>query len=140
MKNLLFISTLLFSLFSFAQSKEHVGVYKLDLGSKSHFEKTTLTLNSDGTFLFHFYDYRENGILKERTKYGKGTWTSEGKLILFSVNKKDVDDAHVLNFNNSKARFDTKSPRDKSDRVMPTSVRFYKSDIFWMVGRTMVKE
>lgn len=140
MKNLLFISTLLFSLFSFAQSKEHVGVYKLDLGSKSHFEKTTLTLNSDGTFLFHFYDYRENGIPKERTKYGKGTWTSEGKLILFSVNEKDVDDAHVLNFNNSKARFDTKSPRDKSDRIIPTSIRFYKSDIFWMVGRTMVKE
>lgn len=140
MKHLLFISTLLFNLFSFAQSEEHVGIYKLDLGSESHFEKTTLTLNSDGTFLFYFYDYREHGIPKERTKYGKGTWTSKGKLIQFSVNEAHIDDAHVLNFNNSKARFDTKSPRDKSDRVIPTSIRFYKSDIFWMVGRTMVKE
>ena len=139
MKSLLLISTLLISFSFYAQSKDHVGVYKLDLGEESHFEKTTLTLNADGTFLFHFYDYREKGMPKERNKYGKGTWISKGKLILFSSSEKDVDDTHVLNFNNSKARFDTKSPRDKSDSVKKTSIRFYESDIFWIVGRTMIK-
>ncbi len=140
MKYLLSILFLLFSLSLSAQSKEHAGNYTLKLGEGEHVETTKLTLNPNGTFLFHFQDYRENGIPKERIKYGKGTWTSKGKLIFFKVEDSDVDASHVLNFNNSKARFDTKSPRDKSNRNIKTSIRFYESEIFWMKGRTMLKQ
>lgn len=140
MKYILSIFILLFSLSLYAQSKEHIGNYTLKLGEGEHVEITKLTLNPNGTFLFHFYDYRENGIPKEGAKYGKGTWTSKGQLIFFEVKDSDVDASHVLNFNNSKARFDTKSPRDKSNRDIKTSIRFYESDIFWMTGRIMIKQ
>ncbi len=140
MKLILSFLILIFSLSLCAQSKEHVGTYTFKFGEGEHVETTKLTLNPNGTFLFHFYDYREKGIPKERNKYGKGTWTSNKRLIIFKVEDSDVDTSHVLNFNNSKARFDTKSPRDKSNRDVKTSIRFYESDIFWMEGRTMLKQ
>ncbi|MBT8394980.1 MAG: hypothetical protein KJN66_09040 [Bacteroidia bacterium] len=140
MKHILSILILLFSITLAAQSKEHSGIYTLKLGEGEHVETTKLTLNPNGTFLFHFYDYREKGIPKERIKYGKGVWTSKGKLIFLSTIAKDIDESHVLDFNNSKARFETKSPRDRSNRNIRTSIRFYESDIFWMVGRTYLKE
>lgn len=126
-----------FSLFS--QSLEHAGTYELNLGKGEHIEKTKLTLNPNGTFLFHFYDYRKNGTTKDRTNYGRGTWTSKGELIFFTADENDISDSHRLDFNNSKARFDTKSPRDKSNRDIKTSIRFYESEIFWVKGRTMIK-
>ena len=123
-----------------AQSKEHAGTYTLKLSEGEHFEITELILNPNGTFLFHFYDFRENGIPKERNKFGKGTWTSKDKLIFLHTGVNDIDKSHELDFNNSKARFDTKSPRDKSNRDIKTTIRFYESDIFWMKGRTMIKQ
>lgn len=140
MKFTLPVLILLFSTTLSAQSKEHAGNYELKLGEGEHVETTKLTLNPNGTFLFHFYDYREKGIPKERVKYGKGTWTSKGKLIFLSTTENDIDKSHVLDFNNSKARFITKSPRDKSNRDIKTSIRFYESDIFWIVGRTYLKK
>ncbi len=140
MKHILSLLILLLSLSLSAQSKEHAGTYALKLGEGEHVETTKLTLNPNGTFLFHFYRYMEKGIPKEEIKYGKGTWTSNKKLIIFKVEDSDVNASHTLNFNNSKARFDTKSPRDKSNRDIKTSIRFYESEISWMVGRTMLKQ
>lgn len=139
MKTILSFLIFLISLSLYAQSKEHAGTYTLKLGGGEHIEKTELTLNPNGTFLFHFYDFREKGIPKERNKYGKGTWTSKGKIIFFYTDVNDIDESHELDFKNSKARFDTNSPRDKSNRAIKAFVRFYESDISWMKGRTMIR-
>lgn len=135
---ILFVS---FHLIISAQSKEHAGNYSLKIGNETHWEINKLTLNPNGTFLFHFYDYRENGTLKERTKYGKGTWTSNKRLIFLKAEVSDIDATHVLNLNDTKARYDTKSPRDKSDRDIKTSIRIYEvGEIFWLKGRTLLKK
>ena len=138
------IITLLFvisTLTVFSQSREHTGNYEMETGGEEHFEKIKLTLNPNGTFMFHFYDSRENVIPKERTKYGKGTWTSNKRLIFLKSIDSDIDATHVLNLNNTKARYDTKSPRDKSNREIKTSIRIYEvGDIFWLKGRTLLKK
>lgn len=135
---LVFMTTLLTA---FAQSREHAGSYEMKLGGEEHFETIELTLNPNGTFLFHFYDYRESGTPKERTKYGKGTWTSNKRLIFFEVKDSDIDATHVLNLNSAKARYDTKSPRDKSNRDIKTSIRFYESpELSWLKGRKFLKD
>jgi len=140
MKQFLLLVFLTSSLISFAQSKEHAGSYEITLGDgEAYLETNELTLNPNGTFLFHFYRKRENGMPKEETKYGKGTWMSNKRLIFLKVEVSDIDATHVLNFNNSKLRYDTKSPRDKSNRDIKTSVRFYESEISWMKGRTLIK-
>ena len=120
-----------------SQSKEHAGKYILQLGGGKHIETNKLTLNPNGTFLFYFYDNRENGIPKERHKYGKGKWTSNKRLILLKVEDTDIDATHVLNLNNSKLRYDTKSSRDKSSKDIKTSIRFITSKIFWLKGRIL---
>ena len=42
------------------------------------------------------------------------------------------DEKYTLDFTNSKARFVTKSPRDKSDKIIKTQLKFLESEIFWM--------
>ena len=141
MKQIIVLILITYGLVTFAQSKEHAGNYEMQTEGKEHFEKIKLTLNPNGTFLFHFYDNHENGIPKERTKYGKGTWISNKRLIFLKTLDSDVDATHVLNLNNTKARYDTKSPRDKSDRDIKTSIRIYEvGDIFWLKGRTLLKK
>jgi len=92
--------------------------------------KWTLTLNEDGTFLYHFL--RDiSAISKVNTEenyYGKGTWILEGKsVILLSKDTDNMDGKYTKNLNNSKARYITKSPRDTSDKVVKTALRFYES-------------
>ncbi len=141
MKQFLLLTFLASSLVTIAQSKEHAGTYTLELGKDTeHFETNKLTLNPGGTFLFHFYDNRTNGTPKERTKYGKGTWASTQRIITLKVETTDIDATHILNLNNTKLRFDTKSPRDKSNRDIKTSVRFIQSEISWLKGRTLLKK
>ncbi len=140
MKHILSFLILIFSLSLCAQSKEHVGEYRSKHVGENHLMENNLTLNQNGTFLFHHYDRISNGIPPERNFYGKGTWISKDKLIFFSADKNDVNESHVLDFNNSKARFISKLPRDKSAKVVKTAIRFYESDIFWMTGITLIKQ
>ena len=99
-----------------------------------------LTLNSDGTFQFHFYRKLICSICKEENQFGKGTWTSEGKLVFFSADKStDLNDEFILNFNASKARKNVKSPRNKTAQIIPETIRFYESEIFWVKGMELLK-
>ena len=127
MKQLFFILGVFICSNLFAQS----GVYKKEPknfdGTKI---KRTLTLNEDGTFLYHFL--RDiSAISKVNTEenyYGKGTWILEGKsVILLSKDRDNLDGKYTKNLNNSKARYITKSPRDTSDKVVKTALRFYES-------------
>lgn len=126
---------LIFNLTLFAQSNQVIGDYNRTLGDTEgkHVIEYKLTLNQDGTFLFHSYTKMEGGVPPEANKYGKGKWTSKDNLITFSTNKQnDFDDKYTLDFNNSTARFKTKNPRDKSDQIVKTRLTFLESGIFWM--------
>jgi hypothetical protein len=140
MKYQILFFTLVIHLAIIAQTSNVIGTYDLRLESSNALIVDTLILHSDKTFVYHSYDKHDGGIPPERNFYGKGTWTFEKNIIHLSSNKDDFDEKYTLDFNNSKARFITKSPRDKSDRVIPTSLQFYKSEIFWIPKRNLIKK
>jgi hypothetical protein len=141
MKFLLSLFLLLSSQVFHAQNV--AGVYQLKSNSKesNDFELIrTLTLNTDGTFEYYNYRRVENGIPKETHTYGKGTWTQHKKVISFFTESTDLNDKFTLDFTGTKARFISKSPRDKSDRVIKTALSFFESEIFWVTGMTLTKQ
>lgn len=140
MKILISFLSIFFHLSIIAQTDSVVGTYEMRLESNNALIIDTLILNNDGTFVFHEYDKHDGGIPPERNTYGKGNWTLDKNIISFNVEEYDIDEKHTINFNNSQARFITKSPRDKSDRVTPTSLKFFKSDIFWIPKRNLIKK
>lgn len=141
MKSLLTTLLVLFSLTTFAQSNGFSGDYNRTLGSAGdHFIEYKLTLHQDGTFVFHSYSKIKNGFPPEVNKYGKGKWTAKENVITFFSNKQeDFDEKNTLDFNTSKARFITKNPRDKSDRIIQTKLTFVESEIPWMQRLDMFK-
>ena len=108
-----------------AQSNQFSGDYARSLSDDKHIIEYKLTLNQDGTFLFHSYRKMQGGTPPEENKYGKGKWSVKDNVVTFSSDKKDDFDAkNTLDFNNSKARFVTKNPRDKSDKEVKRSFNF----------------
>jgi hypothetical protein len=134
MKALITTLFLLCSITLSAQSNQFAGDYSRSLGEEGkHIIEYKLSLNQDGTFVFHSYSKIQGGTPPEANKYGKGKWSSKDNLITFSSNKKeDFDEKYTLDFNNSTARFVTKNPRDKSDKVVKTKLQFLESEINWM--------
>jgi hypothetical protein len=141
MKLLLTTLLVLFNLTTFAQSNGFSGNYNRTLGKEGdHLIEYKLTLHQDGTFVFHSYSKIKNGFPPEVNKYGKGKWIAKDNVITFSSNKQeDFDEKYTLDFTNSKARFVTKNPRDKSDRIIKTKLTFVESEIFWMQGLDVFK-
>lgn len=140
MKQLLIIIFFSFSINSSAQLEHIIGNYEVKYKASNGLIIYKLTLNADGTFAFHSYSYMDQKLEpKDENLYAKGTWKCEKNLIFFSAGSTDFDDKHTLNFNNTKARFISKSPRDKSDREIKTSILFYESE-FWMTGNRLVKQ
>jgi hypothetical protein len=133
MKLLITSFLLIFSLTLSAQSNPFSGNYTRSLSTEKHIIEYKLTLNPDGTFVFHSYSKIQNGNPAEENKYGKGKWSAKDNLITFSANKKeDLDSKYTLDFNNSTARFVAKNPRDKSDKIVKTKLQFLESGIFWI--------
>jgi hypothetical protein len=134
MKVLFTVLILISNLTLFSQSEEVVGDYtlKLEAVDKDVFEYQ-LTLSQDGTFSFHYYSYLKHGIPPEKNYYGKGKWTVENKVIsFFSDKQNDLNEKYTMDFTGSKARFIIKSPRDKTDQIIKTRLKFLKSEISWM--------
>jgi len=122
------------------QSEKFVGDYGVLHEATNGRIEYKLSLCTDGTFLFHSYSKHDGGIPLETNKYGRGNWSAEKRIISFWAEKKlDVDDSHVLDFNNTKARFKSKSPRNVSARTIKTSLIFYSSGIFWVKGMELFK-
>ena len=81
-------------------------------------------------------------------KYGKGAWKTEIKkkfstdyiLVSFlTEDGKHFDEKHTLDFNNTKARLITKSPRNKTSTEFKEKLQFYRSSIFWIEGIELFK-
>ncbi|WP_428231643.1 copper resistance protein NlpE N-terminal domain-containing protein [Flavobacterium sp.] len=134
MKLILAILLFIFNLALSAQSNPYTGDYTRSLSEEGkHIIEYKLTLNQDGTFLFHSYKKMQGGTPPEVNTYGKGKWSAKDNIITFSADKKeDFDEKNTLDFNQSTARFVTKNPRDKSDKVAKTKLQFLESGIFWM--------
>ncbi len=131
MRCIFIIAFLVFNLNIFGQS----GIYVKKSESKTNETKLewTLTLKPDGTFLYQFHRKLKGGNPEENF-YGKGVWKSKKNLVFFYSENKDIDETHTMNFNNSKARINSKSKRNKSNRIIKTSIRFYESKIPEITG------
>lgn len=134
MKLLLSTLLLISNLTLLAQSNQFAGYYNRNLSEEGkHVIEYKLTLNPDGTFVFHSYSKMQGGTPPEVNTYGKGKWSAKDNIITFSSNKKeDFDAKYTLDFNNSTARFAAKNPRDKSDKIVKTRLTFLESGISWI--------
>ena len=134
MKLILAALLFIFNLALSAQTNNFAGEYSRSLGEEGkHIIEYKLTLNQDGTFMFHYYTKIQGGIPPEVNKYGKGKWSAKNNMITFSTNKQeDIDQKYTLDFNKSTARFVTKNPRDKTDQIVKTRLTFLESGIPWM--------
>lgn len=111
--------------------------YEIDNGD---FHQYKITLNPDGTFLYHSHSNISMGIPPEKNIFGKGTWRVENNIISLTTDRtKDLDETYTLDLSNTKARYESKSPRDKSNRIVPTKLKFYQSDISWVKGKKLLK-
>ena len=142
MKKIVLILILVFSTTIIAQTENYTGNYVAHYDfNKNGVITYTLKLKTDGTFTFH--NYRKiSDKNPEENSYGKGTWKVEKDNVLnfYTDTNSDLDDKHTIDFTNTKARYITKSPRDKSDKVIKTHLRFYESNIPELKGWTLYKE
>jgi len=126
-----------------AQTEEYLGTYNLHIeGKDKSILDYNLVLDKDHTFIFvSFQKLIDIRGEHDKYNYGKGTWRVENKIIKFTTEATDLDEKHSLNFTGSTARLFKKSPRDTSDKVVPTALQFYKSEIFWIANlKLLLKE
>jgi hypothetical protein len=138
MKKIILILLVLFQGFAFSQS----GTYTMgNPSSNGTIVKWTLTLNPDGTFLYHFLRdlSATSKYSTEENFYGKGTWKLNKKIIEFSADSTDFNEKFTVNLNNAKARYITKSPRNISTKVIRTGLRFYASENSYIKGLQLFK-
>lgn len=139
MKYLLLFLFVILNFSANAQTEDYAGTYTFYVKAvKGEIIDYQLQLNYDNTFLFKSYI---NNNTNEYYKNGKGTWKVENKIIKLTTEKTDLDEKNTLNFTGSTARLIKKSPRDTSEKVVPTSLQFYKSEIPWIANlKLMLKE
>jgi len=114
----------------YSQSETVAGEYTREWKGSNGESLRKIILNLDGTFLFHTWERHDGGLPPERNFYAKGSWKLDKKIISFSTNINDLNDKYTLNFNKTKARFNTRSPRDRSNRDIKTCLFFYDSEFF----------
>jgi len=99
----------------------------------------TLSLQPDGTFDFHFYRNIICGTCVEENYFGKGSWSTEKNVYYFKSEATHLDEKYTLSLNNSKARSNKPSPRNKSPKIKKEAIRFYASEISWIKGMELFK-
>ncbi len=127
MKQFFLILLLITNFSTNAQTEDFSGTYAFYSKSiKGEIVDYKIQLNKDQTFIFKSYVY--NGM-KEYHPNGKGTCKVEYKTLKFTTETADINQEYTLNFTGTTARVIKKSPRDTSDKVVPTALQFYKSEI-----------
>jgi len=141
MKKVVLLFIVIFSITLQAQTNKYAGTYEATFDINNEGVITyTLVLNPDGTFTFHNYRQIDPSKPKENS-YGKGSWIIEkdNTLCFFTNTSTDIDDKYTIDFTNTKARYHTKSPRDKTDKMVKTKLHFYDSEIPWLKGWKLFK-
>ncbi len=121
-----------------AQVNPFVGTYFLEGNAINAKIAYSLSLEADGTFLMHFYRKLVCDSCVEENWYGSGKWASEKNIVTFLQEKQE--EKNSINLHLSKARIDTKSPRNLSDKIVKTKLTFYDSDVFWVKGLKLYKK
>ena len=149
MKHPFIFFILLSSIGLYGQLDQLPGNYYHAFGEGDQEIAYTLTLNAEGTFMFHSSKKVENSTAPEEHSYGRGRWTIDmiqnfstmGFIVEFSADPvSDINGKYNLDFNGSKARFVFKSQRNKTDKDIPTRLQFFESNIEWMERVALVKE
>ncbi|TYB78840.1 hypothetical protein [Bizionia myxarmorum] len=140
MKQLIFFALIIFQTIAFSQVEAVSGTYNYTFNGSNGSTGETIILLADGSFEIQTFKKLDGGHPPEDYTYGKGSWELKKKIIHFSTTDTDFDSKFTLNLNTTQAQFDTKSPRDISNTEVPTTLRIFKSDVAWLVGRTLEKE
>jgi hypothetical protein len=98
----------------------------------------TLTLKSDGTFLFESLRVYESS---DPTKIVtvRGIWSQKDRLLILNTDASAEDDELAKNLNSTKARFRDYSQRHVQYGKIKPSLEFYKSDVFHSKGMELEK-
>lgn len=126
----------------YGQENEIVGEYgkRSDL-ILNHVVKWILTLDGDGTFSYNFYRHLSCDNCEEENFSGKGTWTAQKNIITFETDvEKDLDNTYTKNFTNTKARFQSKSARNTTEKLIPSTLIFYESPLSGVKGLKLQKK
>lgn len=140
MKHLILLTLIIFQTVAFSQVETVSGTYNYTFNGSNGSTGETIILHADGSFEIHTFKKLEGGHPLEEYTYGKGTWELKKKIIHFSTTETDFDSKFTLNLNTTEARFDAKSPRDMSNNDVPTTLKIFKSEVAWLVGRKLEKE
>ena len=138
-KNLLL--PLLLHLFLAGHAQDISGEYEAIYDLKNAYISYHLDLQPDGRFSFKFYRKNYCEICTEENQYGRGKWVySDKKLELLAEAEVDVTNDSILYLNGSKAHYISRSPRDKSDKVVKTRLKFYASPVSWVKSMELIKK
>ncbi|HNQ26851.1 MAG TPA: hypothetical protein PKL92_02920 [Aquaticitalea sp.] len=100
----------------------------------------TLTLKSDGTFVF-YSDQKFYGNEGEKLTMVKGLWeTNNHLLVLTTKSGEDYDPNLTKNLNNNKARYKHISERKQLTSQEKPSLLFYKSKVFYAKNMELFKQ
>jgi hypothetical protein len=125
MRNTLIIFSLWIGFISFSQKETYSGNYENKTESKSGIVvEYELELNSNRTFLFHFY---QDQICYSDEYKIKGQWIIENDTITFLVNK-EIDDNHTIDFDQTKAKIENKV------------LTFHNCGTFWINEKELTKK
>jgi len=86
----------------------------------------SLTLSPNGRFEYH--NFRQLKGQEAEHWWSRGSWTLEGKVVLFTTTEDDINEQYNIDLNNTKARFFKKSHRNKSLKSQPTYIQFFESE------------
>ena len=142
MKKFIMLLIFLVPLSSFTQPITYTGVYEMRYEIKrGGLMERTLSLNQDGTFLFQLYK-KLDPSQPEENKFAQGLWKVEKEHVIYfyTDQKTDLDSTFTLNFNNTKAKYYSKSKRDKSGTIKKKFLKFYDSEIFWVKSMKLLKK
>ena len=140
MKPLLLFILVMIQTTLFSQTEAVSGTYKFIFeGSNGTFGETII-LYPNGRFNIHSFKKLDGSNPPETNKYGKGTWELDKKMIHLTTTETDFDSKFTLDLNHTQVRFNTKSSRNTSNLDMPTTLKVFKSEIPWLVGRTLEKQ
>ncbi|MCX7551429.1 hypothetical protein [Xanthomarina sp. F2636L] len=140
MKQIIFLTLVILQTTVFSQTKTITGTYQFIFeGSNGSFGEKII-LHPDGTFNIHSFKKLDGSNPPETNIFGKGTWKLDKKMVHFTTIETDFDSKFTLDLNHTQARFNTKSSRDTNKREVPTTLKVIKSEIPWLIGRTLKKQ
>lgn len=99
----------------------------------------TLTLKTDGTFLFESYRIYEDADPSEKVLVN-GTWRQDHRLLTLNTDASAENDELSNNLNSVRARFEDYPPRHVLHGKIQPSLKFYQSGVFYAKDMKLEKK